>query len=169
MNDGAPSNPKLDAIAREAAAIDAGAAAPGSDAPPGPDAGAAAPQPEKISTEAQLDGLLKMAIDQAARKFPSVGPVWSDEKRAMFCGALGPLLDKYDVVPFAFFERWRVEIMATVICVPLLYATALAIRADLDRVAAAAAKDVSPGAESVAGGEGFKPSAGVNADGVPKS
>ena len=157
----------LDAIALEAAKTDQAASGAGESQQgrPGPEA-APAPPP-KPATETQLNALLEMLIKQASQKFPSVADVWDDEKRALFCGALGPLLDKYHLDAFGFFELWKVEIMATVICVPLLYLTAMAIRADLERDAAGKAKDVSPGVDGE--GEPFKPSAGFNADGIAKS
>lgn len=156
----------LDALAGEAAAVDREAnGEPG----PGGQPGAPPADEKKTSTEAQLNTALALVIDKAGDKFPSVKPVWDDGKRAMFCGALAPVLDKYDVDAFGFFEEWHVEIMAVVICVPLLWLTAKAIRADLDAAAQSREKEINPASGTGGYDPHAPPTRGVNDDGVPKS
>jgi hypothetical protein len=130
----------VDALELELSAIDAEAKGEDPGAGPQPEP----PKQEKPSTEAVLNNLLGMAIAEGSKKFPSIEPIWTGEKRSMFCGALGPLLDKYDVDAVAFFERYAVEIMAVVICVPMLYLTVQAIRLDLAAQSRGAEVDITP-------------------------
>ncbi len=112
-----------------------------------------APQDAKPSTADELAGMLAVTVKLAARKFPSIVNVWTDATIRDVAGVLAPVLDKYDLDIFAFLERWRAEIMAVITCLPLAYATAAAIRDDLEREAAAKAKPVTPTAAPEPSGE----------------
>lgn len=153
----------LDALAGEAAKVDAGAAG----APPngtGPAAGAAAAsqEPAKMPTSKQLELLLGGLIEKAGTKFPSIVEVWKGPGALpSFCEALGPLLDKYDVDAFGFVEQWRVELTAAFVCVPLLWMTAKAIRADIETAQRADEKVVNPAPGS--GDVKYDPHAGPKA------
>ena len=135
-----PDSANLDELAAAADGA-AGAPPPGEGPAPGEGPGPAPPGPD---TAAMIAGVMGALLGKAKQRFPSLVTVWTDSDVQNFAGALAPLLDKYGLSP-AWFELWRVEITAALVCGPLVLATFVAIRADLQSERARAAKDAGAG------------------------
>jgi hypothetical protein len=138
---------ELDQLAAQAAELDADAAAASGAPDPTASNEAEKPEPEapELSTAKELAALLEGFRALArARKFKRTAESLDDESIAAISESLAPVLEKYGLKPSAFFGSWKLEITAALICGPLLWAVFVAMRADLEEHAAAAAKPVPP-------------------------
>lgn len=130
---------ELDDLAAQAEAFERVGAAPADGSPPPPP-----PEPPEEACVKEIAGILGAARGIAkARKFPRVATVLDDEVIEQFSRGLAPVLVKYDIRPAAFFGQWEAEIMAVLVCGPVLWSIVQAFRDDWEWKAAQAAKEVA--------------------------
>jgi hypothetical protein len=131
----------LDALAAQAAELDAAAAAqPGSPEQPQPQH-----EPEPASDpRADLAGLLSTFRELMRPMFPTVANVYDEPTIARVADALAPVFVKHHWSVGELFGLWKEEIMAAFVCVPVAVATVRAMKDDLEARAATQAKPVQP-------------------------
>jgi hypothetical protein len=131
----------LDALAAQAAELDAAAAAQAG----GPEQPQPKPEAEPASDpRADLAGLLATFRELVRPMFPSVANVYDDPTVGRVSDALAPVFVKHGWSVGELFGAWREEIMAAFVCVPVAVATVRAMKDDLEARAAADAKPVQP-------------------------
>lgn len=129
-------SPELEAIARQAQAIDGELAA---DLNP-PDPTTAPPAP--VDHVAEARDLIDFAHDALVPLYPSLATVYTEPVRDRIAKAGGKLLAKYGVTMADIFGAWGEEIGFALVVVPLVVPTVQAIRAD--RAAAEKAASAPP-------------------------
>jgi hypothetical protein len=129
---------ELDRLEAEAAELDA--------AQPGAPGAEPAPEPEPAADpHAEVRGILEaLRAIARAKDFAKAAAVLSDDAIESLAGALAPVLEKYGLSAGDFFGKWKAEIMALLVAGPVVVELVTAFRLDLDRKAAAAAKEVQP-------------------------
>lgn len=136
---------ELDGLLLKAATIDADVDAQA------PQAMADAQQADAVMTLADTNGravagVLEMAAPMIAPLYPSVAAVYTPQVCEQVGGALGPVMAKYGIDLGEWGGRYKEEITALFVCVPVVMATMKALKAD---VAARAAKEQPAISESV--------------------
>ncbi len=139
---------ELDRLEAEAAELDA--------AQPGAPGAEPQPEPEPATDpNSEIRGILEALRAIAnAKGFSKAAAVLSDDAIESIAGALAPVLTKYGISAGDFFGRWREEVMALLVVGPIVVELVTAFRADLDRKAAAVAKEVKPEPAPAADGSG---------------
>lgn len=121
---------ELDGLEMAANAIDGEVAAEA------PGAVAAAQEEAQAASLADTNGravaaILEMASPMIAPLYPSVAAVYTQETCAQVGAALGPVMAKYGIDLGEWGGRYKEEITALFVCVPVALATLKAIKADV--------------------------------------
>jgi hypothetical protein len=121
---------ELDGLEAAAGAIDADVAA---QAP-----GAVAEAQEEAQAASLADnngrmvaGVLEMAAPMIAPMYPSVAAVYTPDVCAQVGGALGPVMAKYGIDLGEWGGKYKEELTALFVCVPVALATFKALKADV--------------------------------------
>lgn len=139
---------ELDALVGAAAAID------GQVADNAPEAVQAAQEMAQAMTMAETNGrtvagVLEMASPMIAPMYPKVAAVYTPDVCAQVGGALGPVMAKYGIDLGEWGGRYKEELTALFVCVPIALATFKALKEDVaDRAPPEklASGDLAPGA-----------------------
>jgi hypothetical protein len=121
---------ELDALEHAARAVDGDVAAQA------PGAVAAAQEEAQASSLADnngrmVAGVLEMAAPMIAPLYPSVAAVYTPDVCAQVGGALGPVMAKYGIDLGDWGGKYKEELTALFVCVPVALATLKAIKADV--------------------------------------
>lgn len=121
---------ELDGLAMQAAAIDGEAAATA------PEAVAAAQEQAMVvsladSNGRMVSGVLEMVSPMIQPLYPSVAAVYTPDVCAQVGGALGPVLAKYGIDLGEWGGRYKEELTAIFVCLPVAGATVKALKADI--------------------------------------
>lgn len=137
---------ELDGLAAAAAGVDGQVAASA------PQAVQAAQEEAMVMTMADTNGravagVLEMASPIIAPLYPSVAAVYTPDVCAQVGGALGPVLAKYGIDLSEWGSKYKEEVTALFVCVPVALATVKAIKEDI-----AARAPADPGEEGAQAG-----------------
>jgi hypothetical protein len=121
---------ELDGMLLKAAEIDAAVDASA------PQAMAEAQQAADVMSMADMNtravaGVLEMAAPMIAPLYPSVAAVYTPAVCEQVGGALGPVLAKYGIDLGEWGGKWKEEITALFVCVPIMLETVKAVKADI--------------------------------------
>lgn len=103
-----------------------------------------------LTAEQEAQGLIEMAVETAAPLYPTLRAVYTPETVAKLSAALGPLMRKYSFSLFGA-SRWKEELQAAMVCVPVIIATVAAVKADTAARENAAKVSDAPAAPAPAG------------------
>jgi len=78
-----------------------------------------------------VSGVLEMASPMIAPLYPSVAAVYTPEVCAQVGGALGPVLAKYGIDLGEWGGKYKEELTAAFVCLPVALATVKAIKTDI--------------------------------------
>lgn len=120
----------LEDLKNEAAAIDAEAAPKQTEPQQADGQPATGENVAVVDYNAEAHGMIEFAAELFFPLSPSLEKVYTPEKRARLSGALGPLMQKYNLTMGGIFDRWAVEVQFLIVTVPLIAPTVQAIRAD---------------------------------------
>lgn len=139
---------ELDGLAAQAAALDGDVAAQA------PEAVLEAQAAADVMSLADVNGrtvtgVLEMAAPMISPLYPSVAAVYTPEVCAQVGGALGPVMAKYGIDLGEWGGRYKEEITALFVCVPVALATLKAIKADVAARAPQTPKEIE--AQAMAG------------------
>lgn len=130
--------------------------------------GAALPLKRAV-TQADIDewrAAIDLAADELADTYPALKAVYTVERRATLAARIAAVAVKYDLTPFAFFEKYKEEIALVMVAGPLLKATLKVIKAAKAApppAAEPAPKSAPVPAGAAAGAESLRPTAGAEA------
>jgi hypothetical protein len=121
---------ELDSLELAAAAVD------GQVASEAPQAVADAQQAAEVLSMADMNtrtvaGVLEMAAPMIAPLYPSVAAVYTPDVCAQVGGALGPVMAKYGIDLGEWGGKYKEELTALFVCVPIMLETVKAVKADV--------------------------------------
>lgn len=128
-----PDPPPPGAIEAETKALAAELAAPAPGAPGAaaqPGAAPAQPAAPPIDWAGDAKVIIDFAMASFTPFFPSLATVYTPEARAQLDPALGNVFKKYDFDLARLFAKWEPEIRLSMVVVPLLGPTIVAVRTD---------------------------------------
>lgn len=106
---------------------------------------------------AGIAGVLEMALPLITPLYPSLESVYTPDVRAQVAAAMGPLLAKYGVNLSEMGGKYREEITAAFVCVPVAVATYKGIKADIESRAKQPTLHTQPAAPALPDAAGNKP------------
>lgn len=124
------SNLEALAIAAEAIDNDTAATEPGAIAAHQVEAQQLEQQGENVR---QIHMMLDLAVPLLGAMYPSLPPIYTDQKRREIAASLGPVFTKYNIDLAKWGTAYKEEIGALMICGPVAWATVQGIKADIAR------------------------------------
>jgi hypothetical protein len=76
-------------------------------------------------------GIFELALPIVGEAFPSLNTIYTEEARGKIAAVLGPLLAKYGINVHEVGGRYKEELAAGFVCVPIAIATYKGIKADI--------------------------------------